>query len=144
MLRIPWSVNIWSPNKDIELGHRVQFGHGSIIHCDAKFGNNVLISRNVSFIGRDDHNYSFVGKTIWDSPRGDRYKTIVEDDVWVGHGAIIISGVTLGRGSIIAAGAVVTHDVPRYSIVGGSPAKIIRWRFSKEELSEHERILGYH
>jgi acetyltransferase-like isoleucine patch superfamily enzyme len=62
----------------------------------------------------------------------------------VGHGAIIISGVTLGRGSIIAAGAVVTHDVPRYSIVGGSPAKIIRWRFSKEELSEHERILGYH
>ncbi|MBI5557979.1 MAG: acyltransferase [Deltaproteobacteria bacterium] len=49
----------------------------------------------------------------------------IEDDVWIGHGAVILRGVTLGKGSIIAASAVVTKDVSPYSIVGGIPAKII-------------------
>jgi acetyltransferase-like isoleucine patch superfamily enzyme len=50
---------------------------------------------------------------------------VIEDDVWIGHGAVILKGVTLGQGSIIAASAVVTKDVSPYSIVGGIPAKII-------------------
>jgi acetyltransferase-like isoleucine patch superfamily enzyme len=49
-------------------------------------------------------------------------KPTVEDDVWIGHGAIILAGVKIGRGSVVAADSVVTKDVPRYAIVGGIPA----------------------
>ena len=143
MVRIPWTVDIWSPHRDVTLGHQVQFGLGSIIHCDAEFGNKILIARNVAFVGRDDHRYDIVGKAIWDSPRGDNYKTIVEDDVWIGHGAIIISGVAIGRGAIVSAGSVVTTDVPRYSIVGGVPAKVIGWRFDENQRRIHEEVIGY-
>lgn len=134
---------MWSPNREIEFGDKVQFGASCIVHCDAKFGNNVLVARNVAFVGRDDHRYDIVGKSIWDSPRGDAHKTVVEDDVWIGHGAIIISGVTIGRGSVVSAGAVVAHDVPRYSIVGGVPAKIIGRRFTDNVIRQHEEIIGY-
>ena len=59
---------------------------------------------------------------------------ILEEDVWVGANSVILGGVTLGRGSIIAAGSVVTKDIPPYSIVGGTPAKIIKSRFNKESI----------
>jgi chloramphenicol O-acetyltransferase type B len=73
--------------------------------------------------------------------KGVNSKVIIEDDVWIGYGAIIMSGVKIRRGSIIAAGSVVTKDVEPYSIVGGNPAKLIKYRFSKEEIMEHERKL---
>lgn len=57
---------------------------------------------------------------------------IVEDDVWIGTGAMIMSGVTVGKGAIVAAGAVVTKNVPPYSIVGGNPAKVIKYRFDEQ------------
>lgn len=56
----------------------------------------------------------------------------VGDDVWIGRGAVIMDGITIGSGAIIAAGAVVTKDVPPYAIVGGVPAKLIRYRFSPD------------
>jgi len=141
MVRIPWSVDLWSPHKDICLGDCVQFGAGCIVHCDAHFGNNIVIAGNVAFVGRDDHRYNMVGKTIWDSPRGDAFKIVVEDDVWIGHGAIILSGVTIGRGAVVAAGAVVTKDVPRYSIVAGNPARVVKNRFTEQQIREHESLL---
>jgi acetyltransferase-like isoleucine patch superfamily enzyme len=57
--------------------------------------------------------------------------TIVGHDVWIGTRAMIIGGITIGTGAIIAAGAVVTKDVPPYAIVGGNPAKIIKYRFDE-------------
>jgi acetyltransferase-like isoleucine patch superfamily enzyme len=92
-------------------------------------------------VGRDDHCIDIPGNTIWDAPRGDKHKVVVEDDVWIGHGAIILSGVTIGRGAIVAAGAVVVEDVPRYSIVGGNPAQLIKKRFSDEERCVHDAML---
>jgi len=56
-------------------------------------------------------------------------RTIIGSDVWIGHGAKIISGVSVGHGAVIATGAVVTKDIPPYAIVGGVPAKLIRYRF---------------
>jgi virginiamycin A acetyltransferase len=61
---------------------------------------------------------------------------VLGNDVWVGHGVIIVSGVTVGDGAILAAGAVVTKDVPPYAIVGGNPAKLIRKRFSDTVINE--------
>ena len=115
----------------------MQFGRGCIVHCDAKFGNKVLLAGNVAFVGRDDHRYDIVGKTIWDSARGDSHRVVVEDDVWIGHGAVILSGLTIGTGSVIGAGSVVTRDVPRYSIVAGNPARVVRPRFSERDLARH-------
>jgi acetyltransferase-like isoleucine patch superfamily enzyme len=143
MVRIPWNVELWSPHRDIVLGDRVQFGKGCLVNCDATFGNNILVARQVSFIGRDDHRIDIVGRTMWDSPRGDSYRLVVEDDVWIGHGAIVVSGVTIGRGSVIAAGAIVVNDIPRYAFAGGVPAKVISMRFTPESIRKHEELLGY-
>lgn len=142
MVRIPWSVTLWSPHRDISFGHRVQFGPGCAVLCDAQFGSHILIANQVAFVGRDDHRYGVVGKRTWDSPRGDSGRCVVEDDVWIGHGAIVLSGVTIGRGAVVAAGAVVVESVPPYAIVGGCPAKLIKWRFTAEEIQRHEALLG--
>lgn len=57
---------------------------------------------------------------------------IVEDEVWIGTNAIILSGITIGKGAIVAAGSVVTKNVPPYAIVAGNPAKVIKFKFSQE------------
>lgn len=61
---------------------------------------------------------------------------VVEDEAWIGSNAIIMSGITIGKGAIVAAGSIVTKDVPPYAIVGGNPAKIIRYKFSEEMVKE--------
>lgn len=69
--------------------------------------------------------------------RGD---VVIEDDVWIGMRSIVMSGVTIGRGAIVAAGAVVTKDVPPYSIVAGVPAKVIKFRFSENIINCLKKI----
>lgn len=61
---------------------------------------------------------------------------IIGNDVWVGAGAIVLSGVNIGDGAIVAAGAVVAEDVPAYSIVAGNPARVIKFRFSKDQIAK--------
>lgn len=117
---------------DIQIGNNVQFGIYSDIASNVHFGNNILLAGSVHFVGRYDHTYSDPGKTIWEGGRGNNGTTIVEDDVWIGAGAIILSGVRIGAGSIIAAGSVVTKDVPPCEIWGGNPAKKIRDRFESD------------
>ena len=60
----------------------------------------------------------------------------VDDDVWIGYGATILSGVHIGQGVVVAAGSVVTRDVPPYAIVGGVPANVIKYRFSSDLIEE--------
>lgn len=62
----------------------------------------------------------------------------IGNDVWIGHSSIILSGVTIGNGAVIAAGSVVVKDVPPFSIVGGNPASVIRFRFDNKTISEVE------
>lgn len=131
--RIPISTEIWSPHKDITIGDKVQFGPHCKIQCDIEFGNSILIATGVAFVGKDDHITSIPERTIWNSGRGDSFKTKVGNDVWIGHGAIIMGGVTIGDGAIVAAGSVVTKNVEPCTIVGGNPARFIKNRFSTEE-----------
>ena len=65
---------------------------------------------------------------------------VIEDDVWVVANFTILVGVTVGRGAVIAAGAVITKDVPPYAIVGGVPAKVIKYRFDNETIKKAKRI----
>lgn len=69
-----------------------------------------------------------------------RTRCIISDDVWVGHNAIILPSVThVGRGAVLAAGSVVTKNVPSYAVVAGNPAKVIKYRFDPEIIAEIEK-----
>lgn len=129
----------FAQNMDVRIGHNVQFGDYCNVACNVHFGNNVLMAARVAFVGRQDHTFSTPGRTIWQGERGDNGTTVIEDDVWICTGAIIMSGVTIGTGSIVAAGSVVTKDIPPCEIWGGVPAKKLKDRFSSEE--EKERHL---
>lgn len=109
-------------------------------------GNFCSIAENVTFLAGLDHPTNLVSTYPFKSyfmngidaiSKGD---IIVDDDVWIGYGATILSGVHISQGAIIAAGAVVTKDVPPYAIVGGVPAKILKYRFSKEIIQELLKI----
>ena len=67
------------------------------------------------------------------------HEAVIGNDVWIGYGSVILAGVKIGNGAIIAAGAVVTEDVPPYAIVGGVPAKIIKYRFEPNEIDFLQR-----
>jgi acetyltransferase-like isoleucine patch superfamily enzyme len=69
-----------------------------------------------------------------------RGPVVLEDDVWLGLRVTVMSGVTIGRGAVVAAGAVVTKDVPPYAIVGGVPAKIIKYRFPQEVIDKASKV----
>ena len=106
-------------------------------------GNYCSIAENVCFVLSSDHPLNRVStfpfKTmILGIPKDGLSKgdIIVEDDVWIGYGATIMSGVHIGQGAVVAAGAVVTKDVPPYAIVGGVPAKVIKYRFEPEMIEE--------
>ena len=144
-------VFLWAKH-NISIGDNFYIGKYSIIECDAKIGNNVIFANHVSLIGRYDHNYQQIGVPIrlasqirdadynW---KGLDQNIIIEDDVWIGLGSIILSGVKVGAGSIIGAGSVVTKNVEPYSIYGGNPAKKIRNRFeTDEDLKVHKSIVN--
>lgn len=84
-----------------------------------------------------------VGKFITDiteenKPKGYDHDVVVEEDVWIGCNVTLLSGVRIGRGSIVAAGAVVAKSMPPYCICGGVPAKFIKFYWTIEEILEHE------
>ena len=102
-------------------------------------GSYCSIANDVKFLLGGEHQinsistYPFKVKFFGKSKEaGSKGNIIVNDDVWIGENAIICSGVTIGQGAIIAAGAVVTKNVDSYSIVGGNPAKHIKYRFSED------------
>ena len=76
-----------------------------------------------------------------DKPEGFDLDVIIEKDVWIGSNVTILEGVTIGRGATIAAGAVVSKDVPPYSIVGGVPAKVIKFYWTVDQILKHEAAL---
>lgn len=133
--------------KNISLGNKVSIGGGATFLCSESsitIGNKVMFGPNVSIIA-GNHSTHIIGKLMADYKISDKLPSddqpvIIEDDVWVGSGAYILNGVIVRRGSIIAAGAVVNKEVPPYAVVGGMPAKIIKFRWTAKEILRHEEI----
>lgn len=113
-----------------------------------KIGNYVSIASNVTFLLEAEHYIDRISTYPYKvncmgtqkSEAFGKGDITINDDVWIGYGATIMSGVTVGQGGIVAAGAVVTNDVPPYAIVGGVPARILKYRFSEDIISELVRI----
>lgn len=112
--------------KNISIGSYSSIGQNCTV-SHAKIGDYVMMGPEVMFIV---NNHEFARTDIPMEKQGfSGIKAItVEDDVWIGARAILLPGVKIGQGSIIATGAVVTKDVPPYSIVGGNPARVIKKR----------------
>lgn len=122
----------------VTLGSNVQFGKDCKVASSLVIGDYVLMAGRVCFVGGDDHRFDNPKSLIWRGRRGTTAATIIGDDVWIGHQAIIVGPVKIGSGAIVGAGAVVTHDVPACEIWGGVPAKKIKDRFAtKEEKEQH-------
>jgi acetyltransferase-like isoleucine patch superfamily enzyme len=109
---------------DVIIGSRAIVGIGNVVIGPVNIGNNVIFAQHVGILAMN-HGYKDLQVPIRDQKCTSALITI-EDDCWIGSNAIVTSGVTIGKHSIIAAGSVVTKDVPPYSIAGGNPARILR------------------
>lgn len=113
-----------------------------------RIGNYVSIAENVRFLLDVEHHlnhistYPFKVKMlgIADSESFSKGDIVVSDDVWIGYGATILSGVHIGKGAVIAAGSLVVKDVEPYVIVAGVPARVIRKRFSDEIIEKISKL----
>lgn len=140
---------------DFELASVGNFSYGEIkiIYANKnnklKIGHFCSIADDVKFMLNADHptnlvsTYPFKAKVLNDGTDAVSKGDIeVGDDVWIGYNSLILSGVKIGQGAVVAAGSVVTKDVPPYAIVGGVPAKVIKYRFD-EKLIEKLLKLDY-
>jgi len=127
-LRVAAGFKITDPN-NLVVGDNCYLGEDAQLYAWGEritLGNNVLVAAGVRMITRK-HGFADPGVPM--SEQGYTHAPItIEDDVWIGFQALILPGVTIGRGSIIGANAVVTKDVAPYSIMGGVPARLIRRR----------------
>ena len=118
--------------QNVKIGDNCLINHNNLLqpgkgpNGSITIGNYVHTGVNVMFMAFNHGLYTtdvpIKEQDYMDAP------IVVEDDVWVGGGSIILSGVTIGKGAVIAAGAVVNKDVPPYAIVGGVPAKVLKYR----------------
>ena len=132
---------------NLSVGDCTSIPKGSVFYCTEApltIGKKVIFGPHPTII-TGDHQIDVIGKYIVDSndklPENDA-PVVIEDDVWTGANVTILKGVTIGHGSVIAAGAVVTKSCPPYSIIGGVPAKVLKMRFTPEEIEQHERRLN--
>jgi acetyltransferase-like isoleucine patch superfamily enzyme len=151
------------PNTKISIGSRISkgnitigdqtYGHLNII-CfkdsdTVRIGKYCSIASNVFIFGGGEHNTELIStfpfKNFFQNFEIDPNVTtkgpvIIGNDVWIGTNAIILSGISIGDGAVIGAGSVVTKDVPPYTIVAGNPAKIIKYRFTDDQIKKLLKI----
>ncbi len=121
---------------NVIIGQNTLIGIGNTIIGPIKIGNNVIFAQNI-VASALNHEYRDPNLPIYKQPIITK-EIIIEDDCWIAANAVITAGVTIGKHSVIAAGAVVTKDIPPYSVAVGNPAKILKqYNF---ELSSWERI----
>lgn len=112
---------------DLEVGNNSGLGYKCRINGKVIMGDNVIMAPFVQMYTAN-HNYNQKNIPICQQGIEKERPIIISDDVWIGCSAIILAGVHIGKGAVIGAGAVVTKDVPDYAVVGGNPAKVIKYR----------------
>lgn len=131
------NTSLWGPNLDIYTNENT-----------VEIGSYCSIARNVSF-QTYNHNAKkitsyFIGENLfnekWETEQVSKGKIVVGNDVWIGTHCVILGGVTIGNGAVVAANSVVSSNVPAYAIVGGSPAKVIGYRFEQNLIEQLEKI----
>ena len=141
------AVGTFFPISSVKIGIKT-YGKLNITFFDNKnksdmiiIGNYVSIADDVNFFLGENHQTNtittfplktFLLKKSYSEDTVSKGSIIIEDEVWIGYGVRILSGVTIGKGAIIATGSVVINNVPPYTVVGGVPSKIIKQRFSVE------------
>ncbi|MEO6287682.1 MAG: acyltransferase [Dyadobacter sp.] len=109
---------------DVVIGENSLIGLGNVIIGPVKIGNNVILAQNIVASGLN-HNYDDVTQPI--HQQGVNVAPIViEDDCWIGANTVVTAGVTIGKHSVVAAGAVVTKSIPPFSVAVGNPARVIK------------------
>ncbi len=134
--------------ENIQVGNDVSLGikpRLSATRSKIVIGSKVMFGPEVSIHG-GNHATTILGRYMVDVRENEKrfeddLGVVIEDDVWVGTRAIILNGVTIGRGAIVGAGAVVTKSVPPYAIVGGNPARVIKYRWNVDQILTHEIAL---
>ena len=132
-------VRIGSPS-GVEISSFVNVNYGSSIGGDGgvEIGNYVLIGPRCQILSAN-HEYS-----DWKKPNScqgiRKGKIIIEDDVWIGANVVVLPNVKIGRGAIVGANSVVTKNIAPYAIVGGVPAKFIKYRFDEKLIPEATKI----
>ena len=115
--------------RDIVVGDEVGFGTNfKTLNRTLKIGNYLMMGEDVLFLG-GGHSYDRLDIPMGHQSTKSKTPLVIEDDVWIGARVIILPGcIHIGKGVIIGAGSVVTHDIPDFAIVGGNPARIIKYR----------------
>ena len=138
-------LTISNPENVYLYGHNVIFG-GVILNARSRFvmKHNSGAAQGFTVVGgnhpqRIGYLFGQTKKSATEVSELD-HDIIVEEDVWIGVNVTLLAGVNVGRGAVVAAGSVVTKSVPPYSIVGGVPAKFIKFKWTIDEILEHERI----
>ncbi|MDZ7740890.1 MAG: acyltransferase [Bacteroidota bacterium] len=109
---------------DVIIGDRTRIGLSNTLIGPVEIGNDIMFAQNIVVSGLN-HSYEDINMSIHDQAVTTS-KIVVEDESWIGANAVITAGVRIGKHSVVAAGSVVTRDVPPYSIVAGSPARLIK------------------
>jgi acetyltransferase-like isoleucine patch superfamily enzyme len=128
------------PHEAIRIGRNVFIGSCAHIAAPCDIRDDVMLASYVAVVG-GDHRFDEVGVLLRLGGRGNMPLVVIEEDAWVGHGAILLAGTRIGRGAIVAAGSVVTSEVPPCEIWGGIPARCLKPRFAAE--SDMQRHLAY-
>tara|TARA_Y100000588_G_scaffold373868_2_gene448235 strand:- start:5023 stop:5508 length:486 start_codon:yes stop_codon:yes gene_type:complete len=123
-----YGVYLSPAGSEITIGSNTHFAPYGVLYGPLTIGDNVAVAAHVVFASIG-HGYDRTDIPMVEQP-AQKKEIVIEDDVWIGANAVVIGGVTVGTGSIVGAGAVVTKDVPPFSVVGGTPAEVIRNRKS--------------
>ena len=108
----------------VSIGDNSRIGIGNVIIGPVTIGNNVILAQNIVMSGLN-HNYTDVDIPIY--MQGETVGNItIEDDCWIGANVVITAGVTIGKHSVVAGGAVVTKDIPSFCVAVGNPARVVK------------------